>query len=199
MREEQHALEELSTRRPATYEDVLAAPEHVVAEIIDGELITSPRPRLRHASTTGALFHALYDPFHLGQGGPGGWWIVFEPELHFGADVLVPDLAAWRRERLPHLPDAAWMSLAPDWLCEVLSPSTCTIDRSRKLPIYAREGVSHVWLMDPVARTTEILRRDGAVWVIARVSSNRDALRAEPFDAIEIDSRRLWHADVDLL
>jgi Uma2 family endonuclease len=192
MREEQHALQEMSTRRPANYDDVLAAPEHVVAEIVDGDLITSPRPRLRHASTTGALFHALYDPFHLGQAGAGGWWILFEPELHLRADVLVPDLAAWRREGLPHLPDAAWMSLAPDWVCEVLSPATSTIDRARKLPIYAREGVTHVWLVDPLARTTQILRREGAVWVIIQVISERDGLRAEPFGAVEIDARRLW-------
>ena len=192
MREQQHALEEMSTRRPATYADVLAAPEHVVAEIIDGELITSPRPRLRHASTTGALFNALYDPFHRGQGSPGGWWILFEPELHFGSDVLVPDVAAWRRERLPHLPDAAWMSLAPDWVGEVLSPSTAALDRGKKLRIYAREGAHHAWLVDPLAHRVEALRRDGTDWLPITVVEGHGTIRVEPFHAIEIELTSLW-------
>jgi Uma2 family endonuclease len=123
----------------ATYEDVLSAPENKVAEILDGELFLSPRPSPRHSVASSYLRGALV-PFD-GQEGPGGWWILFEPELHFGEDVVVPDLGGWRRERLPAIPDTAFFSLAPDWVCEVLSPSTERIDRGRKLRIYAGAGV----------------------------------------------------------
>jgi Uma2 family endonuclease len=112
------------TRKPATYADVLAAPDHVVAEILDGELHLSPRPAPRHAAASSGLGGALHGPFDRGRGGPGGWRILDEPELHLGADVVVPDLAGWRRTRLPRLPDEAYFTLAPDWICEVVSPST---------------------------------------------------------------------------
>jgi len=147
-------------KRKATYDDVLAAPEHQVAEILDGELFLSPRPTARHATATSALGGDLSSAFHRPKGDPprpGGWWIIDEPELHFGADVVVPDIAGWQRDRMRRIPDAAWLELAPDWLCETLSPSTARIDRTRKLAIYAREGVRHVWLVDPLARTLEVL------------------------------------------
>ena len=122
----------------ATYEDVLNAPENKVAEILDGELFLSPRPAPRHAAAASSLGGRVGGPFDGGIGGPGGWWILDEPELHFGEHVLVPDLAGWRRERMPAIPDVAFFTLAPDWVCEVLSPSTARIDRGEKLPIYAR-------------------------------------------------------------
>ncbi len=134
----------------ATYEDVLNAPENKVAEILDGELFLSPRPAPRHAVAAVGCSGALGRPFDDGVGGPGGWWILDEPELHFGEQVVVPDLAGWRRERLPAMPDEAFFSLAPDWVCEVLSPSTERIDRGRKLRIYAEAGVAHAWLVNPV-------------------------------------------------
>ena len=175
----------------ATYDDVLNAPEHKVAEILDGELFLSPRPAARHSLACSSLYDDLV-PFRAGHGGPGGWWILFEPELHFGEDVVVPDLAGWRRERMPAIPDVAFFSLAPDWVCEVLSPSTERIDRGRKLRIYAEAGVAHAWLVNPVERTLEVLRlRDGA-WTIVAVCSGSDAVRAEPFDAIELALSRLW-------
>ena len=173
----------MSNNNRATYADVLAAPEHVVAEILDGELITSPRPRVRHARAAGVLFNALYTARDGGEGSAGGWWILLEPELHLGADVVVPDLAGWRRQRLQHLPDAAWVSLAPDWVCEVLSPSTSAIDRNRKLPIYARAGVAHAWLLDPIAGTTEVLRRERKEWVSAGKFPGGDPLQLNPFGA----------------
>jgi Uma2 family endonuclease len=175
----------------ATYEDVLSAPENKVAEILDGELFLSPRPAPRHAVASTRLAGVLV-PFDDGPGGPGGWRILFEPELHFGEDVVVPDLGGWRRERLPAIPDTAFFSLAPDWICEVLSPATERIDRGRKLRIYARAGVAHAWFVNPVERTLEVLRlRDGA-WTIVGVCSGSDTVRVEPFDAIELALGRLW-------
>jgi Uma2 family endonuclease len=174
----------------ATYEDVLSAPENKVAEILDGELFLSPRPSPRH-SVASSYLRGVLVPF-AGREGPGGWWILFEPEIHFGEDVVVPDLAGWRRERLPAIPDTAFFSLAPDWVCEVLSPSTEGIDRGRKPRIYAEAGVAHAWLVNPVERTLEVLRlRDGA-WTIVTVSSASDIVRAEPFDAIELALDLLW-------
>ena len=173
--------------RPATYEDLCQVPDHKVAEILDGELIVSPRPAIRHARASSRLGGILDGPFDLGSGGPGGWWILDEPELHLRDDILVPDLAGWRHERLPFLPDAAYLTLAPDWACEVISPSTERIDRSRKMRIYAREGVRHLWLLDPLVRTLEVLRLEDARWVVLATHGDRDVVRAEPFDAIEID------------
>jgi Uma2 family endonuclease len=179
-------------RKRATYDDLLQVPDNLVAEILDGELHTSPRPTAPHALATSVLGSELGPPFHRGRGGPGGWWILDEPELHMGADVLVPDLAGWRRERLPAIPDAAFFTLAPDWACEVLSPSTERLDRVRKLPVYARESVKHVWLVNPTARTLEVLRLEGGRWVVAATHGGDDPVRAEPFDAIELDMGALW-------
>jgi Uma2 family endonuclease len=176
----------------ATYEDVLNAPENKVAEILDGELFLSPRPAPRHALASAELGMAVGNPFHRGSGGPGGWWILDEPELHLGEHILVPDLAGWRRERLAAMPEEAYFSLAPDWVCEVLSPSTERIDRSRKLPIYAAAGIPHAWLLNPAERMLEVLRlRDGA-WTIVAVTGDTDVVRAEPFEAGELELSRLW-------
>lgn len=180
------------THRPATYEDLLKVPDNFVAEILDGELYASPRPAPRHADASSGLGGVLRNPFDRGRGGPGGWRILDEPELHLGQDIVVPDLAGWRRERLPALPEEAFLSVAPDWACEVLSPSTAAIDRVKKLSIYARERVAHVWLADPVARTLEILHLESGRWTIVSSSSGLAVLRAEPFDAIELDLSLLW-------
>jgi Uma2 family endonuclease len=180
------------TRTQATYEDLLKVPDHLVAEIIDGELYTTPRPAPRHAAASSGLDGALHGPFDRGRGGPGGWRILFEPELHLASDVVVPDLAGWRRERLPRLPDEAYFSLAPDWICEVVSPSTAAMDRVKKLTVYAREQVSHAWVVDPIARTLEVLRLEGGRWTILSTSSGLATIRAEPFDAIELDLSLLW-------
>ncbi|HEY5955903.1 MAG TPA: Uma2 family endonuclease, partial [Polyangiaceae bacterium] len=147
--------------RHATYEDLVDVPSHLVAELINGQLITSPRPAPPHALAATSLSGELHGPFDRGRGGPGGWVILYEPELHLNGDALVPDLAGWRRERMPVLPPTSAFELAPDWVCEVLSPSTAAIDRTAKVPIYAREAVSHVWLIDPLAQTLEVLRLDG--------------------------------------
>ena len=177
---------------PATYDDLVAVPEHLVAEILDGELYTSPRPAPRHALAHTRLGATLVAPFDLGRRGPGGWTILVEPELHLGRDVLVPDLAGWRRERLPRLPETAYFPLAPDWLCEIVSPATSAIDRTKKLRIYAREGVAHVWLIDPIACTLEIFALEGHRWVLAATHAGNAGVRAQPFEAIELDLGVLW-------
>jgi Uma2 family endonuclease len=176
----------------AIYEDLVALPENLVGEIVDGDLYASPRPAMRHALAASALSHVLGGAFQHGTGGPGGWWILQEPELHFGEDVLVPDLAGWRRERMPEVPDTAWTSLAPDWICEVASPSTERLDRVHKLRLYARAGVGHAWIVNPLARTLEIYRRDPAGWTLAAAHGGEEAVRAEPFDVIELKLARLW-------
>jgi Uma2 family endonuclease len=182
-------------KRRATYEDVLATPAAKVAEILDGELHVNPRPGGPHTAVASALGEELGPPFKRGRGGPGGWIILDEPEIHLGEDIVVPDLAGWRRERLPSVRNVAYFDLAPDWLCEVLSDSTRKLDRSQKLPTYARTGVRHVWLVDPMARTLEVLRLDADKYVILATHADEARVRAEPFEAIELDLSVLW-ADV---
>jgi len=184
-------------RRVATYEDVLAAPEHMVAEVLDGELFLHPRPALPHSAAASALGEELGPPFKRGKGGPGGWIILDEPELHLGADIVVPDLAGWRRATIDHLENAAYVEIAPDWVCEILSPSTEKTDRTRKLAIYARERVAHVWLVNPLLRTLEIKRLTDGHWTDIGTYHDEQRIRAEPFDAIELELGVLW-ADVRL-
>jgi Uma2 family endonuclease len=186
-------------RRRATYNDLLRVPEPLVAEIIDGELITSPRPAVPHAHAAWWIAQEVgpfsRDPASSGTpGAPGGWWILFEPELHLGEDVLVPDLAGWRRERLPALPDTAAIEQAPDWACEVLSPSTEAVDRARKMRVYARESVGHLWLVDPIVRTLEVYRLEGGRWMVSATHGGAEVVRAEPFAARELDLGRWWLA-----
>jgi Uma2 family endonuclease len=179
-------------RRRATYQDILDAPEHKVAEILDGELFLSPRPGGPHTSVTSTLGEELGPPFKRGHGGPGGWIILDEPELHLADDVLVPDLGGWRRERLPHVPDAPHFDLPPDWVCEALSRSTEKIDRGRKLRIYAAHGVKHIWLVSAERRMLEVMRLHEGNWLTLGVYQDEAVVRAEPFDAIELDLANLW-------
>ncbi len=179
-------------RKPATYEDLRALPDDVLGQIVDGDLIALPRPSIEHQRAASILGGELSGPFDRGRSGPGGWWILDEPELHLGADVLVPDLAGWRRERVPVLPGGPFLTIAPDWVCEVLSPSTAGIDRVRKLAVYARENVRHPWLVDPAARTLEVLRREAGGWFLVRAFAGEDRVRVEPFDSIEFDLGALW-------
>lgn len=179
-------------KRKATYTDLEAVPSSRVAELIAGELYVSPRPAIPHSVATLELVNELGGPFGRGQGGPGGWRLLFEPELHLGEDVLVPDLAGWRRERMPRTPRTAALTLAPDWVCEVLSPSTRKLDRTTKLPVYAREGVRHVWLVDPDTRTLEVLRLEGSQYVPLATHAGKARLRAEPFEVHEWALALLW-------
>ncbi|MFL5321809.1 MAG: Uma2 family endonuclease [Myxococcaceae bacterium] len=175
----------------ATYEDLLALPDHVIGEIVDGELHVSPRPATPHTRAASELGAELVGPFGRGKGGPGGWIILDEPELHIVGQIVVPDLAGWRRERMPEMPHAPHIELAPDWACEVLSPSTEAFDRSKKMPVYARAGVKHLWLVRPEAKTLEVYRLEGAAWRVVETFTD-DRVRAEPFDAIELDLASLW-------
>jgi Uma2 family endonuclease len=184
------------TKKRATYDDLAALPEHVVGEIIDGELFVTPRPAFRHGVASSVIGSDILGPFHGPPGGgprgPGGWWIVDEPELHLGQEVLVPDTAGWRRERMPRAPTTAAVELAPDWVLEVLSPATAKLDRQWKMAVYARVAVRDLWLVDPVARTVETFRLGGESWLLAGVHGDDARVRLEPFAAIELELSRWW-------
>jgi Uma2 family endonuclease len=190
------SLDAVQTKRHATYEDLLEVPDTKVAEIVDGELIVSPRPAAPHAFAATGIAVALGAAFHGTDAlaGPGGWWTLPEPELHFAADVLVPDLAAWRCARMPAVPNVAAFTLAPDWLCEIISPSSARHDRIAKMRCYAREGVASVWLVDPLARTLESFRLDGGRWTVVASHAADEVVRVEPFEAVEIRLARWWLA-----
>jgi Uma2 family endonuclease len=176
----------------------MQVPDTKVAEIIDGELVVSPRPASPHTFAASVLGIEIGGSFHRDPGdpaGPGGWWLLLEPELHFADDVVVPDWAGWRRARMPALTNVPFFTLAPDWICEVVSPSTGRIDRSRKMRIYGDAGVASLWLVDPLARTLEVYRREDDRWIVAAVHGGDDVVRAEPFDAVELAIARWWLPD----
>ncbi|HEX7840697.1 MAG TPA: Uma2 family endonuclease [Kofleriaceae bacterium] len=179
-------------KRRATYQDVIDSPEHMVAEIIGGELRLSNRPRGPAVAAASSLGEELGPPFKRGRGGPGGWLILDEPELHLGDEIVVPDLAGWRRERLAVAPDATFITVPPDWVCEVLSRSTEKTDRAEKMPLYASFGVPHSWLVHPRRRTLEAFRLHEGKWLAIAVYKDADRARIEPFDAIEFDLAVLW-------
>ncbi|HEX8826150.1 MAG TPA: Uma2 family endonuclease [Archangium sp.] len=179
-------------RSPATLADLEALPETVVGEIIDGTLYTHPRPRPRHVHFGGRLSRELQGPFELGSGGPGGWWILIEPGIQVeGSAEFVPDLAGWRRERLPELPEDR-LSVVPDWVCEILSPSTRAYDQRIKRPFYARIGVRHLWFVDLEARTLTVSELLNGRWLELGVYGEEDVIRAAPFEATELKLGEIW-------
>ena len=183
---------------PATYADIEALPPGLNGEIIAGELVATPRPAARHALASSTLGSALLAAFQRGLGGPGGWWIIDEPELSLAADPLfdpvIPDLAGWRLETMPEHPITAQYHVSPDWVCEVLSPSTARRDRALKLPYYARAGVGHSWLLDPVAQTLELFELDRASerYALALTASAEDVVEAPRFGAMSLDLSVIW-------
>ena len=181
--------------RPATYDDLVQVASNLVAEIVGGELHASPRPAPPHAIAASGLGALVSLPYHYGKGGPGGWWILDEPELHLGPDVLVPDIAGWRRSRMAKAPETAYFPMAPDWICEVVSPKTSSLDRVRKLTIYARESIPHAWLIDPLGQSLEVLRLESGRWSIVSTHLGAEVVRAEPFAELDLELSRLW-ADV---
>lgn len=181
-----------AAERETTYEDLLKVPKHLVAEILNDRLVTRPRPAPRHAVASSALGIEVGDAYFRGRGGPGGWWILDEPELHLGPHVLVPDLAGWRRERMPELPETAWFELAPDWVCEILSSSTCGDDRVVKMPLYAREGVGHIWLVDPDRKTIEAYVLQHGRWLLHGAHKDQEKISVPPFEAMVPELSALW-------
>jgi len=184
----------LAIQQEATYRDLQQVPEHLIAEIINGELHTQPRPAVRHARAASSLSGRIEPPYDFGEGGPGGWIILFEPELHLGdkPHILVPDLAGWRRERMPALPDTAWIDLVPDWVCEVLSPATASKDRILKMPVYLGLGVEWLWLVDPEHMTLEAYQSLNGHWVLLGAWGGEDVANIPPFDAVGIPLASLW-------
>lgn len=170
--------------RRATYADLEAVPSHLVAEIVDGVLETHPRPSPRHGAAAGRLGTKLGGPFDIGENGPGGWIFIPEPELHLGPHVVVPDIAGWRRERLPTEPSTAFIEIAPDWVCEIVSPSTERLDRGPKRRIYAKAGVGHLWLLDPRARVLEAFANAAGQWLLLATFGPGEEVRVAPFDAV---------------
>jgi Uma2 family endonuclease len=174
----------------ATYDDLVSLPENVVGELVDGELLVSPRPSAPHGRAAAVIGARLLNTFDLA----GGWWIFFEPELHLVTNelVLVPDIAGWRRERMPAYPRDHRFEVTPDWVCEVLSPTTSRIDWNRKLPIYAAHGIPHVWFIDPIVERVQVMRLVAEGYVLVATFSADDKMRAEPFEELEIDLSALW-------
>jgi len=185
--------------KPNLYEQLLALPEHVTGEILNGELYAMPRPSGKHGLVENALGFNVSGPFHFGRGGPGGWWIIPEPEVHFIRDVevAVPDLAGWRRERLPSVPEDHRFEVVPDWVCEILSPSTAQKDRVVKLPVYARYGVPYVWIVDPLAQTLEAFELHEGRWLLIATLKNDDNVAVPPFAAVTFSLADLWGWQVD--
>jgi Uma2 family endonuclease len=176
------------------YEAIEALPEGITGEILHGQLHTQPRPAMRHAVAASNLGATLIGPYSRGRGGPGGWWIVDEPELHFVRDteILVPDLAGWRRERMPEIPSDQRCEVVPDWICEVLSPATRSKDREIKMPLYARYGVAHAWIIDPGLETLEAYELRGAEWAPPAVYGTEDTVASAPFEAAAFRVADLW-------
>jgi len=187
------ALNSPRKTHPPTYQDVLDAPPNTVAEIINGALHVQPRPASPHILIASSLGMEIGPPFQKGRGGgPGGWWILDEPELHLSSDILVPDIAGWRKERMPEYPEVPYFTLAPDWACEILSPSTRKMDLMEKRPIYAREGVGHLWFIDPIARTLEAFELRDGEWVLIATLADDAEVSVRPFDAVPFRLDTLW-------
>jgi len=180
-------------KKKATYDDLCRVPENMTGEIINGELIVTPRPSTEHSLASSCLGAELIPPYYHGRGGgPGGWVILDEPEGRFGENILVPDLAGWRKDRFSRPKTTNYISVTPDWVCEVLSPSTARIDKMEKMPIYARHGVLYLWLVDPVGKTLDVFKLKGGEWMVAGLYVGDAVVRAEPFQEIEIDLSVLW-------
>ena len=182
-------------QKRATRADLEALPENVVGEIIEGVRYTFPRPRPGHSNVEGVVHADLYNPFQRGRGGPGGWWILVEPGVELpGSPEVAPDLAGWRRQRLPDLPQDSAIQVVPDWVCEILSPSTRRHDQLVKKPFYARIGVAYIWVIDPAGRTLTVSQLERGRWVELGVFGEGDPIRAEPFTDVELSMADWWPA-----
>ena len=180
-------------RRVATYDDLFAVPDGIYAELLAGEIVAQPAPRPRHLNPQGAIRRFIGGPFNDddGFGGPGGWWIFIEIEIRLQNEVVRPDLAGWRRERLAD-PDQRPIDVVPDWICEVLSPSTAARDRVYKRRLYAKQGVAFYWIVDPDARTLEALELREGAWTDAGTFDETSTARVRPFEAVDLPVGRLF-------
>ncbi|MCK8601862.1 Uma2 family endonuclease [Desulfoferrobacter suflitae] len=180
-------------KKRVVYENLFDIPDNMTGEIINGELIATPRPSRKHSVVISRVGFELGPPYDFGRGGgPGGWVIVDEPEISFGENILVPDMAGWKKERFPVEEPHNWISVAPDWVCEILSPTTVQVDRAEKMPIYAQHHVLHAWLIDPIVKTLELFRLESGRWVLLGVYAQSARVHAEPFPEIELDLGLLW-------
>ncbi len=184
-----------TAKKEATYDDLYHIPEHMTGEIIDGELIVSPRPARRHVEVASSLGGELVPPYRFGRGGPGGWLVYFEPEVHLGTHVIVPDFGAWKRERLSIPPEEHRFTVPPDWVCEILSPGTARTVRVRKMRIFAEYEIPYAWIIDPVLMTVEVYALQSGKWVVSGLYEGDEKMRAEPFTEVEIDLANLWMED----
>jgi len=180
--------------KPSLYEQLESLPEGLTGEILDGQLHTQPRPAGPHARAESELSIDIGNSYGRGRGGPGGWWILVEPEVHFVRDreVAVPDLAGWRKERMPHVPEGHRFEVVPDWVCEVLSSSTASKDREIKMPLYALYGVAYAWLVDPIRQILEAYALDGGNWILLGEASGNGVVNIAPFDQLDLDLSNLW-------
>ncbi len=181
-------------RRKAVYEDLFHIPENTTGEIINGDLHVTLRPSRKHVYAATVLGDEIGSRYRAGRGGPGGWIVLIEPEIAFGKHIIVPDLAAWKKKRFPIEEPHNWISAAPEWVCEILSPNTAPIDRTQKMPVYAQHRVSHAWLIDPILRTLELFKQESGRWIFVGAYAEAARVRAEPFAEIELDLRALWLA-----
>lgn len=179
-------------RKTATYDDLYSIPDNMVGEIIDGELIASPRPSRKHIYATSSLDKEIGPPFQGDKGGPGGWIILVEPEIALGDNIIVPDLAGWKRERFPVEEDHNWISVVPDWVCEVISPGTANIDRVRKMGIYLMHRVPYYWIIDPISKTLEVFENENSKWTVVGSFEGNDKVKVLPFHEVEINLSSLW-------
>lgn len=179
-------------RTIAIYADLQSLPDTMIGEIINGELIATPRPSRRHADAASSLSGEIVPPYKFGRGGPGGWIILVEPEIGLGDNIIVPDLAGWKRERFPYSEDHNWISAVPDWICEIISPSTAGIDRVKKMGLYAQHGVPYYWIIDPLGRTLEVFENGLGKWSLVGTYADGDLVKAPPFHECEIDLKHLW-------
>jgi Uma2 family endonuclease len=174
------------------YQELLDLPENMLGEIIDGELHTQPRPAPKHALAASYLGSDLVGPYGKGRGGPGGWWIIDEPEIHLGSNIFVPDIAGWKKERMPQLPKTAYFDLTPDWVCEVISQNTVRKDRVVKMPLYAKNKVQYIWLIEPTIKILEVYQLEGQYWTLIGTFADSDKVTMVPFTEISIDLSMLW-------
>ncbi len=179
-------------QKRATYQDILDLPENIVGEILNGQLETHPRPAPKHLLAASSVGEELTGPFQKSRGGPGGWWILDEPECHIEDETFVPDLAGWRKERMPKLPDTAWFEVVPDWVCEVISPSSVRRDRVTKMAIYARLGIAHLWLIDPITQVFEAYQLHTGHWLLLAAYADADVVSIAPFAEHTFSLSVLW-------